>query len=151
MKKTIALAVVGIVFAVLLFTAWYNSEDNKMRRNGFEIREHSAGPIDTAYHLNLTKTDLESLNTLQIYAHNLGVTTIWSNTYRINETSGIGSYYFITGNYLYYTQFPIMIYDNPYPTDIMFPTFVVIGIAAVIIFGVLSIMYIRKFPLVSDN
>jgi len=141
-KSTIVLIIALVFFTVLPFIASYYSLDSQIRNNGFEMREHSADPIDTAYHLNLTKVNVTNIDVLQAYAKNTGETMIFYNTYHISDYESVLSYYFVdeSNSTIYFTQFH-MIEDQPYPLQIVWPAFVGVGISLVLIVALLSLYY----------
>ena len=151
-KKTIVIfAIFSFVLVAAFATAIYNSEDNVIRRNGFELREQSNGPIDTAYHLNLTSVNLTDISTLQLYAHNLGVKTIYSNIYHVTDYTGVLSYYFIAGNStVYYAQYQI-VSDQPFPMSTLWPFLIIVGVAGLIILLGVSILSIKSASKDIDN
>ncbi len=135
MKKTIIFAVVWVISLVLLMVgAWYNSEDTKIQRNGFEVKEGEE-PLDMSYHLNMTTVNLTSTSTLQLYAHNMGVNIIYKNTYFWNSTNGVQSFYFVKDNTIYFSRYDVVIYDDPYPIDKMWPIFV-----AIVLIGFINVV-----------
>jgi hypothetical protein len=141
-----AVMAVIMLLVTLVFIAHYYSLDSQVLRNGFELREHSAGPIDTAYHLNLTKVNVTNIDVLQDYAENLGETRIWYNTYYpSNSDTGVLSYYFVdeSSNTVYFVQFQV-IEHPPSPLIEVLPMLVAIAVTGSVIFGVVAYYKMRK-------
>lgn len=134
-SKTNLIIVCIVLFLALSFIgAWYGSIESQIERNGFRLINNSTSP--NYYKSQGFASENLSLTSLQIYAKNMGVQTIYNNHYYVSDSITTVSYYFIDDSTVYYHQFQVVESPRIDYDYLLYPLlFVIVG--SVIIFTVI--------------